>query len=182
MARDFASVGRNPRCGFVFRKQEHEAREILCVVLDALGKNHAVIVLGGAASGDGAQDLSPRDSASRTLPRCLPPERASIRVSGEKTLALRQGHRMGRDGADIRERRAGSTDELHFDRQIVSATIVSRLSSVDRTHAPRSPQGILNGCKERVSRAFGDGREAASNIARGTVVMAPPRSWMAPLR
>jgi hypothetical protein len=51
--RNFASLDGNPQRRFVFRKQQHEAGEILGVVLDALGENHGVVMFSGVTPGDG---------------------------------------------------------------------------------------------------------------------------------
>ncbi len=60
--RNFAGILGNPRRNLIFRKQKHEAGEILGVVLDALGENHGVIMLGGAAAGNGgARFISPSE-------------------------------------------------------------------------------------------------------------------------
>jgi hypothetical protein len=65
--RDLARVGRNPRRGFFFRKQEDEAREVLGVVLDGFGENHPSIVDGSTASGNrGAGFVSTREHFTDT--------------------------------------------------------------------------------------------------------------------
>jgi len=101
---NLAGVGRKPCSRFVFREQEHEAGEILGVVLDAFSKDHALVVLGGSAPSDGGGRLVPREQALRGRCRpCLRREYASAPDGGKKAFALREGH-----GCEATERRPAS--------------------------------------------------------------------------
>src|SRR5258707_10211128 len=88
---NLASVGRKPRSRLAFRKQEHEAGEILGVVLDAFSKNHALIMIGGAAPRDGGGRFV---SASKHLTDAaggvLGGKEPHLPVGGKKTVAISQ--------------------------------------------------------------------------------------------
>src|SRR5207249_9431016 len=115
---NLARIRRNPCSRFFFGKQEHEAGEVFGIVLDALGKNHTVIIFGGAPSGDGGARFV---SASERFPHAaggvFGGNALPFGVSREKTIALRKGHGMRSDRLNIRERRARNREELHFTRQ-----------------------------------------------------------------
>src|SRR6266705_568547 len=51
--RRFAGFVREPGGSFFFWHKKNKAREVFGIVLDTFGKNHAVIMFGGAAPGDG---------------------------------------------------------------------------------------------------------------------------------
>ena len=96
--RNLARIRRSPCCSFAFRKQEHEAGEILGVVLDALGKNHSVIMFGGATSSDrGAGFVRARKRFAHAAGGVFGGNALPLGMSGEKTLALRQSHGMRSD-------------------------------------------------------------------------------------
>ena len=159
--RNLARIGRNPCCSFAFRKQEHEAGEILGIVLDALDKNHAVIMFGGAPSSDGgAGFVRARKRFAHAAGGVFGGNTLPLRMSGEKTLALRQSHGMRSDRLNIRERRAGNRDELHFNRQncLRDNRKPAFLQEIEHAH-DRACQGILHRRKEGVSGTFGDSRE-----------------------
>src|SRR5256885_14521123 len=95
---NLARIRRNPCSRFFFGKQEHEAGEVFGIVLDALGKNHTVIMFGGAPSGDGGARFV---SASERFPHAAggvfggdaPP----FGGGGGKKLAPCKGPGGGRD-------------------------------------------------------------------------------------
>ena len=114
----FAGPGRLPPPSFLVRHQKNETREIFGVVLDAFGKNQAVIMFRGAAPGDGsAGSISGRNHLADAAGGVLGGNAFPLRMGGEKTLALRQGHGMRSHGTDVIQRSARESDELHFDWQ-----------------------------------------------------------------
>ncbi len=115
---NLARAGRKPRGRFVFRNQEDKAREIFGIVLDAFGENHTLIMLGCASPGDRrAGFVSARQDFTNAAGGIFGGNASPLRVSGEKTLALRQRHGMGGDGTYIGERYTRSCNKVHFNWQ-----------------------------------------------------------------
>src|SRR5689334_21159720 len=114
----FAGILCEPRARFFFRHKKYEACEILRVVLDALGKYHAVIMLGCAASGDrGARLISGRDDLADAARSVFGRNALPLRMCGKKTLTLCQCHGMRSYGTDVVQRSTWQRDELHLDGQ-----------------------------------------------------------------
>src|SRR6266446_4980036 len=124
---------------------------------------HTVIVLGGASPRYcRAGFVSARQGFAHAASGVFGGGALPLWMSGEKTLALRQGHWMGGHGTYIGKRRTGSCDELHFNRQ-------NRLrdnhqpafhQQIEHTHYG-ARQGILHRGEKRVSGAFVDSREGS---------------------
>jgi hypothetical protein len=84
------------------------------------------------------------------------------RMGGEKTLALRKGHGMRRDKANIRERRAGDGNELHLDGQNRFGDNRKPAFEQQIEHPDDgTSQGILNRGEQRIGRTLGDGAESS---------------------
>ena len=112
----FAGVGGGrDRCCGVGAEQD-EAREIFGVVLDIFGEDHAVIVIGGAASSDcGGDFVAAGEDFADAAGGVFSGDALVERILCEEAFALRERHRMGRDGLDLVERRAGNCDEIQLD-------------------------------------------------------------------
>jgi hypothetical protein len=113
----FAGVG-SGRWGFRGGEEQDEAGEIFGVVLDVGGEDDAGVVFGGAAAGyscgsffAAGQGLA--DAASGVF--CG--DALEVRMRGEETFALCQGHGMGGYRADGIERGAWAADEVMLDRE-----------------------------------------------------------------
>ena len=93
--RNFAGVGREPGSRLFFRNEQNETGEIFGIVLNALGENYAVVVLGGATSGDcGAGFISAGESFADTTGGVFGGNALPLGMRGKEALALREGHGM----------------------------------------------------------------------------------------
>jgi hypothetical protein len=157
--RNFAGILGNPGCRFILRKKKHKTSEILGVVLDALGENHGVVMLGGAARGDGGTGFVAPSKHFADTARCIfRGDALPLRMGGEETLALSESHRMRGDRANIGERRTRDGNELHLDgqngfRNNRQPALQQQIENTDNG----ASQGILDGREESVGGAFRGG-------------------------
>ena len=115
--RHFAGVGGGrDRGGVGFAAQEDEAREIFGVVLDFFGEDDAAVVVGGATARDcGGNFVAADEDFADAAGGVFGGDALEVRMLREETFALRERHRMRRDGLDLVERCAGDRDEIELD-------------------------------------------------------------------
>jgi hypothetical protein len=156
----FAGVGSRRR-SIASGTQKKKAGEIFSVVLDLGGEDDPSVMFGGAMAGDGcggfvaaSQDFA--NAAGGVFGR----DALEMGMSYEEAFALRQGHGMTGDGADVAELGAGAADELMrdgedgfgrdgegaFEEEIVDAD-------------DGAGEGVLHGGEESVGKAVADGAE-----------------------
>src|SRR5262245_26282173 len=93
--RSLTSFSGEPRSCFFFRHKKDETREVLGVVLDALGKNHCTIMLSRAASRDGGTGfVTAGNGFSHTAGGVLGRHTLPLRMRAKKVLTLCQRHRV----------------------------------------------------------------------------------------
>ena len=164
----FARVGGGSDCGGVgFAAEQDEAREIFGVVLDFFGEDHAVVVIGGPAAGDcGGNRIAAAEYFADAAGGIFGGDALVQRMLCEEAFALRERHRMRRDGFDLVERRAGDCDEIELDgknRFGGDGEPIFEHEVIDADD--RAGQRIFDGDEQRVGGVFRDGAE--DGIERG---------------
>lgn len=156
--RHFASGGRSKFFGIVRRAQQHKPGEVLGVVLNACGEDHAPIVFGGAAPGNGgSREIAARkyfaDAASSVFGR----NALQVWVCGEKSFALRESHGMRSNGAESGKRRARATDQVMLDGEdgLGDDTQTALQEKIVDAHNGTG-EGVLDGREESVGETFVD--------------------------
>ena len=155
----FAGILCEPSGCFLFRHQQHEAREIFRMVLNPFGENRSAIVLGRVAPGNGGARFVPTGhdfaDAARGVFRG---NTFPLRMRGKKAFALRQGHRMRSHGADVVQRSSGERNELHFDRQNGFRNHGESVFQKQIEHAHHGTrEGIFHRSENRIGRSLSDG-------------------------
>ena len=83
------------------RRKQDEAGEIFGVVLDFFGEDDAVVVVGGAAAGDGSGDfVTAREDFADATGSVFGGDALVVWMLREETFALGECHRMRGDGFD----------------------------------------------------------------------------------
>jgi hypothetical protein len=156
----FASVRwRQPR--FVGGAEEDEASEIFGVVLKAGGENDAVVVFGGAAAGDGCGSfVAAGEGFADAAGGVFGGDALEMRMCDEESFALREGHGMRGDGADVAECGAGAADEVMLDGEDGfgddgEGTFEEEIVDADDWTRER----VFDGGKESIGEAIADGAE-----------------------
>jgi hypothetical protein len=112
----FVGVGRGQCGGLFLGDEQNEAGEIFGVVLDGCGEDDAVVVIGGALTGDGSVGLLLAGKGfAHAAGGVFRGQAFPLGMLVEKLFALREGHGMGGDGADTGEGRARAADEVMLD-------------------------------------------------------------------
>ena len=158
---DFACLRREPRRSLVIRDQENKASEVFRVVLDARGKNHAVVMLGGAPASNGrAGVVSAGEHFANAAGRIFRGNALQLRMSGEEAFALRKSHGMRGHGSNARERGTGDTDEMVLDEKDGfrdDGEPALQQEVVDAHDG--AGEGVFHGSKQGVGGAFADSLE-----------------------
>ena len=143
------------------RDEKDKPGKVFGVVLDILGKNHATIMFGSAASSNrrtgfiAASESFPDTSGGVFCGHAL-----QIRMRGEKTLALREGHRMRGHGAESLQGGTRATDEMVFDGEngFRDDAEIAFEQEIVNAH-DRAGERIFHGNQKSVGGAFGDSAE-----------------------
>jgi len=169
MARgNLAGVGRKPRRRFVFRKQEHEASEILSIVLDAFGKDHAFVVLSSAAPGNGGGRFVALGKHFTDAAGGVSRERASTPDGRKRSVRIALGPWVRGHGTKTASVAPGTPIKWCSMGRMVSATMVSRLSREKFVDAhDRTSQRVFDGREKCVGGALIDGAEGSVKTWRG---------------
>src|SRR5207248_9470901 len=110
----FAGFAGEPRSRFFFRHEKNKTREVLGIVLNAFGENHAMIMLSGAARGNGGARLVSGGNSFADAPGgVLGGHTLPFGMGRKKALALRQRHWMRGHRPDSIEPSSGQRSEPH---------------------------------------------------------------------
>src|SRR4029077_4415549 len=115
--RHFARFRCRSACWLFRELQQYKARKVFGVVLNSLGNDLAAIASGGAFSGNRAVSLvSARQGLAHASGGILGWDSLDVRMLAEEALALRQGHGVRRNGANVAEGSARAGNQVHLDR------------------------------------------------------------------
>lgn len=141
------------------RNEKHEPGEVFRVVLNAFGKNHAVIVVGGGAARDGRRGfVAARQNFSHASRGVFGRHTLEIRMSDEELFTLREGHRMRGDGTNVRKGGSGTSDEvmLNGKNRLSDDGEITFQEEIVNTH-DRSRERVFHGSEQGIGTAFRDG-------------------------
>ena len=107
---------RQRRLRFARGSQKKKAGEIFCIVLEIGGEDYAGVVFGGAAAGDGGgRFVTASEDFADAAGGVFGGDAFDVGMGEEEAFALREGHGMRSDGANVVERSAWASDEVMFD-------------------------------------------------------------------
>ena len=156
----FACVG-SRLWGFGGGAEEHEAGEILGVVLDVGSEDDAGVVFSGAAARYGcAGFVAASQGFADAAGGVFGGDSLQVRMGDEEAFALSESHGMTRDGADRIERGAGAADEVMLDGEDgfgsdVEGAFEEKIVDADNW----AGEGVFYGGEESVGQAVADGAE-----------------------
>ena len=156
----FVGAGRRRR-GLGSGAEKKKAREILGVVLNVGGEDDGGVVFGGAAAGDGSGGfVAAREDFADAAGGVFGGNAFQVGMSDEETFALREGHGMACDGAEVVECGAGAADEVMLDgenRLGGDGEGAFKKEVVDADDG--AGEGVFYGGQEGVGEGVGDGAE-----------------------